>query len=528
MVKRVNTWQDAYGSGTAKVDFGDGVVADVPIAGAARIVGAETNISAILGRELPDRGNATVALYTNADGITTRGTYAVRLSTDATGLGLPSGNAGKLDVYDNNGQIIQVQTALEAGWQLYFRRRNAGVWSAWESPFKTLASSIATTNGNVTSVTSKVTALEATRKALVALSRSAGTEYTNAGPIAITQRQPFRTGGQCTSFKICFRNYDERTNTAYTGQVAVNGVWMGEAQLGTDGKPNGQFKGTPVQVSGALTGTADGTMFSTAIIQSTTFAIDPAKTYIVSYGITADGTVLHRTQGQSWFTSSPLNADDPVISITLTSTKFSILETWVEVNTRSPRVAWVGDSHAAAGAADLAVFEAPVNLYCFANGAVPVNSGWGGARTLELTNGNDTRWLKHSQAAAGADAWVLAIGQNSIYNDSLDLATLKSQLATVVGIGKNIFGPNMYLATILPRNVAGQEAQNSVRLAYNDWLRSLPHGALNCYDIAEKVTTTSDALDSRYIVADNIHMNTAGNAKQTHAIVHALGSRVVA
>lgn len=108
-----------------------------------RLTAAETSITAITGRELPDRGRAVTPTYANADAITTVGKYQIWTATDAINLAMPSANGGELEVYAVTTIIHQRYWVLETGgWQVYMRRRNAGVWSAWEAPVKTLSTAI--------------------------------------------------------------------------------------------------------------------------------------------------------------------------------------------------------------------------------------------------------------------------------------------------------------------------------------------------------------------------------------------------
>jgi hypothetical protein len=476
-------------------------------------------LATMAGRELPDRGRATVASHTSADNITTNGDYQIWISTDASGLGLPSANAGQLKVYTVNTIIHQMYIVLAAGWKIYYRRRASGVWSAWESPIDTIN----------TALSNRITPFETTSKAYVSVSRSAGTAYFMTGPLGITQRQPFRTGGNTKSFRIWFHNYDERSNTAYTGQCDISGVWMGPAAVDSDGNLTGQFASAPVQVSGAITGPTDGSAFSTALVFPATFTISPNVDYLISYGLTTGSGTQHRSQGQCWTTASTANASQQTTTATATPGKFSVLDTWVEVNTTSPRVAMVGDSHTACGAADLAVFDSVINKYAFANGVVPVNVGAGGSTFAEWSTLSDRRWQKYFTNSAGADAWILALGQNDIYNSGLDLATVQANFKTVAAIGKQVFGPNMHLVTVKPRNIAGQEAYNAIRIQFNDWLRTLPCRAVNIFDIAAAVTdSTGNTIDSRYVLAaDNTHAPTAGTAVEARAITARLGSKNV-
>jgi hypothetical protein len=467
---------------------------------------------------MPIRERATVATHGTADNITENGVYPVTLSTDAAGLGLPSANNGELRVINVGTQTNQQFWALEAEWQVYLRRKSSGVWSEWEAPFKKLASLI---DSKITTATAPLItrfgALEKTRKAYIALSRSGGTSYVTTGPGQWTQRQPFRVGAPVDSFRIHFRNFEERTGTAYAGTVDITGVWIGEAEVNSSGSLTGQFKpGAPVtKVSDAFSLPANGTgSAGTALIFNSTLKLVPHVEYIISYGITASGATIHRSQGRSWFTTSTSNASQATVGATLNPSTFSILNSWVEVNGRAPRLAIVGDSHIAGGAADHPVYESLPNYLGWSHGFVPINAGAGGSTLAEWSTSTDYKWSKFSANQVSADAWILALGQNDIYGAGETIANMKSQFATVAAIGKSVFGPNMYVSTVMPRNIAGQEAQNALRLEWNNWLRTLPHRAIGCLDFAEQVTTADgNSIDSRYLSADNTHLNSAGNSR---------------
>jgi lysophospholipase L1-like esterase len=326
--------------------------------------------------------------------------------------------------------------------------------------------------------------------------------------------------------RIWWRNFEERTNTAYTGQCDITGVWIGEAEVNSAGVLTGQFKSAPTQISGAITGPTDGSAFSTALVFPATFTIDPAKEYIISYGWISGSGQQHRAQGFGWVTGSSLNAGQTTVGVTLTPSTLIGLNTWVEINGPSSRIAWLGDSHSAGGASTLAVYDSPVNRLAWANGAVPINLGAGGSTFGEWSTESEYKWQRLITNNVSADGWVYQLGQNDIYGLGTDLETCKTQSLAVMAIGRKILGPNMYLATIYPRNLAGMEAQNAVRIAYNDWLRTLPGRAVGIYDLAEAVTdSTGNVLDSRYVTVDNIHLGTAGNARVAGAVVHNIGKK---
>lgn len=124
-------------------------------------------------------------------------------------------------------------------------------------------------------------------------------------------RLPFLPTVDVTQFSVTFANRwtGDPFNAAGsgTGVVTVNSVWIGQAALGTDGLPNGQFvPGTAQQVSTALTMPTNGSEIATAWV--TNYPLTAGKLYLVSYGVTQDGANYAEGSNICWFAGTSANA----------------------------------------------------------------------------------------------------------------------------------------------------------------------------------------------------------------------------
>lgn len=369
-----------------------------------------------------------------------------------------------------------------------------------------------------------------TKNSQISLSRSAGSGYFETTTAAHV-RFPFRVSTPLESFIVHISNFEERTSTAYSSITSVNGVWIGPAEI-ANGELTGKFSAAPTQVvTGSFALPTDGSAYSSATVSKQTFAVQPNVDYLISYGFTSDGTSIARSIGGCWRNGYAAQASQASPSNSLTAGYFAPFNSWVEVETtyQVPRIAMLGDSHTTGNAVSLPTFGSAIARYALAAGAIQINAGLGGS-TLAEWNSTPTaqKWTKY--ASTGADAWINALGQNDIYvTTPPTLATMQANYYAFIAIAKPIFGNNMYVATIMPRNGTIPAGADALRIQYNDWLRTLPGRAVNVIDFAEAVDTARNSqIDARYVYTDNIHLGMAGNALLARTIIPGIGQRVTA
>lgn len=374
---------------------------------------------------------------------------------------------------------------------------------------------------------------------LMHLSRSAGTTYFEAGTNGQV-RFPFRVGVPLESVAFNIENKDDRTNTAYTGAVTITSVWAGPAEI-VNGEITGKFAGAPTQLLSSFALPTDGTKYTSAEIPRTVFKFDPHTTYLVSFGYTTDGANFHRGFGGCWrgAFSSEAGSTNPS---TLTRSTYAPFTTWLNVRAKAPRFAMLGDSHCTANNATYPVFQSPINLFALANGGIPVNIGHGGSQLNDWRVVSQYKYTKYQlvlaaedsirsygQASVRADGLIIEGGQNDLYNGALALATVKDNFIVTANACRTVFGPNIWAATMMPRNGVNQTpAQDADRIAYNDWLRSLPSQIVGVVDFAAAIADPANpsAIDPRYVDPDGVHLNTAGCWRLAQAIPSGFGRNV--
>ncbi len=380
---------------------------------------------------------------------------------------------------------------------------------------------------------------------LMHLSRSAGTIYFESATNGQV-RFPFRVGTTIESIVVNIENKDDRTNTAYTGAVTITSVWVGVAEI-VNGEMTGKYSGTPTQLLTSFALPTDGSKYTSIEIPRTVFKFDPHVSYLFSFGYTTDGANYHRSIGGCWrgAFSSEAGSTNPS---TLTQGKFAPFTTWLNVRAKAPRFAMLGDSHCTANNATFPVYQSPINLFALANGGIPVNVGHGGSQLNDWRSVAQYKYQKYQvtlapedsiralgQTAVRADGLIIEGGQNDLYNGAVSLATLKDNFIVTANACRSVFGPNIWAATMMPRNGTAQTpAQDADRIAFNDWLRTLPAQIVGVIDFAAAIADPSNpsAIDPRYVdpveqaAGTGTHLTTAGNWRLAQEIPSGFGRNV--
>lgn len=375
---------------------------------------------------------------------------------------------------------------------------------------------------------------------LMHLSRSAGTAYFETATNGHV-RFPCRVGTTMEDVFLNIENRDDRTDTPYTGAVTITSAWAGPAEI-VNGEMTGKFLGTPTQIlTGPIALPTDGTKYTSALISRNTFRFDPHVSYLVTFGFTGDGSAFHRSIGGCWrgAFSSEAGSTNPS---TLTQSKFAPFTAWLSVRARAPRFGMLGDSHAVGNNALFPVFQSPINLFALANGGIPVNIGHGGSQLNDWRSVAQYKYQKYQvtlaaedtirsyrQVAVRLDGLIIQGGQNDLYNGALALATVKDNFIVTANACRGIFGPNIWAATMMPRNGIHQTpAQDADRVAYNDWLRGLPSQIVGVVDFAAAIAdpVNPSVIDARYVDPDGVHLNTAGCWKLAESIPSGFGRNV--
>lgn len=424
------------------------------------------------------------------------GKYLVVNPSAVTG-GPPTAEPG---LYDRSGEVDEYveQGTLAVRW---IRRRVGGLMSHW---VKTNAETVAP----------------------VHLSRplAASTETVSSRSVRI----PFQVAARVRSWRVVIRNANYRTNTAYSGNMTMRTVCIGTGARDADGQLTSSFapstsfpQGKRILVRDA--GPFDGGEGWASAWRST--ELIPGTDYMLSYGYQHNGIETQLSMGGGWWTNfNPMNAeltDDPTAA-KVNRVPFDVrIECMVDDKTVQDVL--IGDSISAGSNADFPVLEAPTAIAGRVEGRSARLHGFGGASFGEWTGPNwgDPASMKWQDVTAygRADRAVIALGNNDIHAGT-DLTTLQARLRSLIALVRERVSTNVVVCTVTPRTAWVGTGKETLRAAFNDWLRTYPEGIAAVADTARAVEdSTGHAPRADYVVSDGIHFNTAGSTALANAIL---------
>lgn len=301
-------------------------------------------------------------------------------------------------------------------------------------------------------------------------------------------------------WKIHVRNYDYRLNQSLPGTVSFNGVAFGEHD--TTGAPTYAFKTAPSVLATAFTA-VDGAEWVSGWINQ---PLEAGKEYLLSLGYTA-------AAGQEFFVQvGTVGADTNAASFDAIAapvgTGAALLDVWIEAETyaTTPSFAVLDDSTGSGVGAALTVRDSWPSKLAKRLKALPVHYTASGDSYNAYSNttwGKWTRW----QGLDKPDCLIAGLGNNDLFQGA-DLATMKTRVGAVIPALKAITSMTLYWATVFPRtSVTG--AQETERRAFNAWLRTLPHGARDCFELAAAISSDDETINPAFD-ADTVHLNAAG------------------
>lgn len=246
------------------------------------------------------------------------------------------------------------------------------------------------------------------------------------------------------------------------------------------------------------------------------------KDYLLSYGYTSAVQPNYSASAGGWITTSA--ADVSALDPARTQVKSVPLDVWLEVKVaaETPVIATVGDSLSLGIQATLPVYDSWSAKHAVANGAIHSVYAIGGSQATDWVDTANRR-LSKWEACAKPDAVILALGNNDIFSYNVSLATMQERTLAVAAMARSHLADAVYLTTILPR-IGASAGPQSVWSAFNSWLlTTLPAGARECFDFAERIVNTSGDADVRWAsTSTNFHLSTAGYARCASTITHTL------
>lgn len=423
------------------------------------------------------------------------GAYIV--ADPSTVTGLPSGApAGLL----NRQESLDEYTTAEPAATVWQRRKIGGLWNPWAIYSREI-----------------ITPHHLTRP------QATLTETTTSRSVRI----PFNVPAAVRRWRVVIRNINYRTNTKYPGAVTLDTVAVGGQARNANGVRTSSFAPVAAFPSGLRLLASDVAVADMGEGWASGWGTDPLTPgidYMMSFGYLTNGQAVQLSMGGGWQTSgNPGNAGLTSDSTAAAATRLPFdvrLELVTTDGTRQDVI--IGDSISAGSNATLPVLEAPARTAGTNMGRLARLHTFGGAAFGEWigVNWGDPASLKWQEitGAGRADRAVIALGSNDIHAGT-DLTTMKANFAALAALLRERVSPQIVACTVTPRTAWTGTAKESVRVAFNDWVRSHPEGITAVADTARAVEdATGHAPRTEYVATDGIHFNSAGSTALAGAV----------
>lgn len=359
---------------------------------------------------------------------------------------------------------------------------------------------------------------------------TSGVDGYEEGALQQNVRYPFKLSTGTKRVRLHIANYNDANDKEYiVPDLHLNmNVFIGRHRVTADGGLTGQFAVGCQAITNIPPGGLPIPGSTEVVTDWMSIDIQAGLEYLLSLSYyNPSRAPIASGMGFTW-RSAPtgdVNVVGPVPG--QSSSIKSPFSVWLEVEipNTTPVVAHIGDSLLVGRESAYTLHDSYANKHAQMTGCMPRIYGIPGGRMHTYTETPNTpKWNRWANLPT-ADACIIQMGSNDVFDLKAEtgtaLETLKASLATLVPMVRERISPNIYLATIMPRNMASSGASiNAVRRDYNDYLMTLPHGALGCFDFSGAVEDKAnpDRVASHLVSEDNVHLLTGGYARMATAI----------
>ena len=345
-------------------------------------------------------------------------------------------------------------------------------------------------------------------------------------------RLPFRLPAGASRVRVHFANRNDANDTDYAvPDLRINQrAYIGEHKY-ENGAPTGQFVSAPVDASGI------GTLYLPDAQEYTGEWMDvdlkPNVEYLFSFSYyNPSGARIEQGMGASWLAGA--TGDVNKLDVSLTKRDVAPLAVWLEVEVPAnlPVLGWVGDSLLVGREAEMWLHDSPAWVHGMAHRVMPRLYASAGSRITDWTGApSSPRWTRWA-GLGKCDAAIIQIGSNDIFdydNRASEVQGVMAQrLAELVPLVRQHVSERIYYATIMPRNTKAwsPEFVDAWR-GWNDYLETLPHGAVGCIDFASAVAARGDdaRIAEHLVSADTVHLLSGGYAAMAGAVPGQIATR---
>lgn len=493
-MKRTNTWQDAYNTGTAELDLGDGMTSRIPLGDVGEVITAAAADAKTYADTVRWGSASSLSSSVSLDSPLPPGQIS---TASAANVGLPAAVIGSLTSEKVSAASIMTYKTWGSDPRLFIR---GFAVNGTPYPWKEFAG---------------VPALNALGVRVGALEqRPAPRPFSGMKVVPLAVTAPGTTASQVMAagaarwvrrWAVAPRRI--RVHVANRNPAnQSNGSTMSITQIRVGrGAANGDFTNQVVaQAGGTLA--ANGTELVTPW---TTVDIADGDYLGLSIGWNgaADATV-QMMQGGGWTNTSSAAASSANVS-GWTRGQTTPFHVWIEaeIPATTPVLLANGDSISLGTASADPVGDAWPAIYAYNQGAVPVLMGQHGSTSANWVT-TSHRWNLYGGLEVGVvDAVIVNLGQNDLAAAGMTAETLKARYADV-RLAHARYAAPVYVGGITPSNKTS--ALEVIRREFNTWLKGLPHGERGYFDFPAAVGDAEDENLNPALSADGLHPNTAG------------------
>lgn len=322
-------------------------------------------------------------------------------------------------------------------------------------------------------------------------------------------RVPLRLPVTIKDWDLVLKNVNDLSRTNHGEIIFEHAAFIGErAKDGSGNYTQNMVPGTVKYLGLPEAEFTAGTVQRRYIFKNQTVEIEANKEYLICYGykFAAGTTRAHKGPGGSYLGTVSSAVSWPEVTNEWSSD--TVLNTYLRMRApvETPYYFYGGSSSEAGYLTNYPLRDSWAWQHAMASGAIPAIYGLVGS-TLAQWNTGTVVWGQMT-GSERADKAFIGPASNTIYSGA-SLAQTKSDFGTFVRKVRAEISDTIEYFDVFPRSSELDE-HRSVRIAFNQYLHTLPHGATRCISRATAISDKPGYMRSDLRV-DNGHVNELGH-----------------